>query len=401
MKGQQTLSTMKKDTQIISAGRSKKWAPNTVNPGVTRASTVVFHNTDELKHATQNRGDKVMFYGRRGTDTTFAFQEAISEIEGYAGTAVYPCGTAAITGALLSFLKAGDHLLMVDTVYEPTRDFCDKMLANLGVTTTYYDPLIGAGIEELVQQNTKVIFTESPGSITMEVQDIPSIVAVAKKHNIITMLDNTWGTAVNFDASGFGIDVCVQAATKYVVGHSDVMLGTASTTEALWPTLREQSYLLGYCVSPDDIYLAARGLRTMSVRLKQHQQAALKIAKWIEARPEVDHLRHPAFPSNPGHEFFKRDFNGSNGLFSFVLNCGNRAAVNAMVNGMKYFKMGYSWGGFESLIMPTHDVNAIRSIKNWQADGPLIRLHIGLEDVEDLIADLAAGFERFNQALAD
>ncbi|GLS84261.1 cystathionine beta-lyase [Paraferrimonas haliotis] len=349
-----------------------------------------------MQHATLNRANKVMFYGRRGTDTHFALQQAINELDGYAGCALYPCGTAAIAGALLAFLEAGDHLLMVDSAYEPTRDLCDKLLAKMGVTTTYYDPMLGADIETLIQPNTKVIFTESPGSVTMEVQDLPAIVAVAKQHDIIVMLDNTWASPLLFDAKAHGVDICIQAATKYIVGHSDVMLGTASATEALWPQLREQSYLLGYCISPDDAYLAMRGLRTLGVRMRQHQQNALEVANWLASREEVDHLRHPAFASNPGHGFFERDFSGSNGLFSFVLKRGSKAATNAMVNGTKHFKMGYSWGGFESLILANHGVVNLRTATQWQQQGPLIRLHIGLEDPSDLIADLEAAFDRFN-----
>ncbi|GLP94788.1 cystathionine beta-lyase [Paraferrimonas sedimenticola] len=391
--------TKRIDTKIISGGRNKRWTKNTVNPPVTRASTVVFNNTDEMKHATQNRGDKVMFYGRRGTDTHFALQQAINELDGYAGCALYPCGTAAIAGSLMAFLEAGDHLLMVDTTYEPTRDFCDKVLAKMGVTTTYYDPMLGADIARLVQPNTKVIFTESPGSITMEVQDLPAIVEVARSKDILVMLDNTWASPLLFDAKAHGVDVCIQAATKYIVGHSDVMMGTASTTEELWPQLREQSYLHGYCVSPDDAYLALRGLRTLGVRMRQHETNALEVANWLAARPEVAEVRHPAFESNPGHAEFKRDFNGSNGLFSVVLNCGNRAATNAMLNGMEHFKMGYSWGGFESLMLANHGTPGPRSATQWQADGPLLRLHIGLEDTQDLIEDLEAGFARFHAAL--
>jgi cystathionine beta-lyase len=390
---------MKKDTKYVNAGRSSKWTRGVVNPPVERASTVVFNSVKEMKHATVNRANKVLFYGRRGTSTSFAFSEAMTELEGGAGCALYPSGTAAITNAILSFVKTGDHILMVDNVYEPTRDFCDKILKNIGVETTYYDPLVGKGIEKLIQPNTTLVFLESPGSITMEIQDVPGIAEVAHQHGCIVMLDNTWAAGVNFKAFDYGVDVSVQAATKYIVGHSDVMLGTASATEKYWPQLQENSYLMGQCTSPDDLDLAMRGIRTLGVRLKQHQESALKVARWLEQREEVDRVLHPAFESCPGHEFFKRDFEGGNGLFSFVLNCGDQHSLNELLDGMKHFKMGYSWGGFESLILGNTNVGRLRTASVWDDNFPLIRLHIGLEDVDDLIDDLARGFERLHAAL--
>jgi len=390
---------MKKDTKIVNAGRAKKWTGNVVNPPVERASTVVFDSVKDMKHATVNRGNKVHFYGRRGTSTTFAFSDAMVAIEGGAGCAVYPSGTAAITNAILAFVKTGDHILMVDTAYEPTRDFCDKVLSRIGVETTYYDPLIGKDIDKLIKPNTRIVFLESPGSITMEVQDVPGIAEIARQHDCIVMLDNTWGAGVNFQPFDYGVDISIQAATKYIVGHSDVMLGTATATEKYWPDLRENSYLMGQCTSPDDLYLAMRGMRTLSVRLKQHEENALKVANWLATRDEVDTILHPAFDSCPGHEFFKRDFTGSNGLFSFVLNRGDQRAIDALLDGMEHFKMGYSWGGFESLILGNTNVGRLRTATHWPHKFPLIRLHIGLEDVDDLIADLALGFERLNAAL--
>ncbi|WP_206485636.1 cystathionine beta-lyase [Thalassotalea sp. G2M2-11] len=390
---------MRKDTKIVNAGRHSKWTRGVVNPPVERASTVVFDSVKEMKHATANRGNQVLFYGRRGTSTSFAFQDAMTELEGGAGCALYPSGTAAITNAILAFVSTGDHILMVDSAYEPTRDFCDHVLKRIGVETTYYDPLIGKGIEQLIKPNTKLIFLESPGSITMEVQDVPGIAEVAHQHNCIVMLDNTWGAGVNFQPFDHGVDISVQAATKYIVGHSDVMLGTATATEQYWEQLRENSYLMGQCTSPDDLYLAMRGIRTLGVRLKQHQDSALKVAQWLQQRDEVETVLHPAFSSCPGHEFFKRDFTGSNGLFSFVLNRGNQAAVNALLDGMHHFKMGYSWGGFESLILANHHVGKLRTATSFSYQSPLIRLHIGLEDSDDLIEDLRQGFERLNQTL--
>lgn len=389
---------MKKNTRLIHAGRSKKWTGSAVNPPLVRASTIVFDTMQELQEAVKQRGNRVPFYGRRGTQTHFALQEAICELEGGAGCALYPCGAAAISGALLSFLKHGDHLLMVDTAYEPTRGLCDKLLAGLGIETSYYDPLIGAGIASLIKPNTKVIFLESPGSLTMEVQDIPAICQVARAHDIVTILDNTWASPILCQPFALGVDISVQAATKYIIGHSDVMLGTASANERCWPQLREHSYLLGYCASADDAYAASRGLRTLGVRLKQHEQSALQIARWLAERAEVAAIRHPAFSENPGHDYFKRDFSGSNGLFSFVLKQGTAKQVQAFIEGMQHFKMGFSWGGFESLITATMNVQALRSVTTWPYTGPLIRLHIGLEDPDDLIADLQQAFLRFNAA---
>jgi len=388
------------DTKIVTAGRKPQFTNGVVNPAVVRASTVVFNTVKEMNQALLNKHNNTMVYGRRGTTTSFAFSDAMTELEGGEGCALYPSGTAAITNAILSFVKSGDHILMLDSAYEPTRDYCDMILANLGIETTYYDPMIGAGIEALIKPNTRIIFLESPGSITMEVQDVPTIAKVAHQHGCIVMLDNTWGAGINFNPFDYGVDISVQAATKYIVGHSDVMLGTATATKEYWPQLRDNSYLMGQCTSPDDLYLALRGIRTIGVRLKQHEQSALKVANWLAKRPEVETILHPAFETCPGHEFFKRDFTGANGLFSFVLNKGNKAALNALLDGMSHFKMGYSWGGFESLILGISNVQSLRSATKWQYQYPLIRLHIGLEGVDDLIEDLERGFERFNQALS-
>ena len=388
------------DTKIVTAGRKPQFTNGVVNPAVVRASTVVFNTVKEMNQALLNKHNNTMVYGRRGTTTSFAFSDAMTELEGGEGCALYPSGTAAITNAILSFVKSGDHILMLDSAYEPTRDYCDMILANLGIETTYYDPMIGAGIEALIKPNTRIIFLESPGSITMEVQDVPTIAKVAHQHGCIVMLDNTWGAGINFNPFDYGVDISVQAATKYIVGHSDVMLGTATATKEYWPQLRDNSYLMGQCTSPDDLYLALRGIRTIGVRLKQHEQSALKVANWLAKRPEVETILHPAFETCPGHEFFKRDFTGANGLFSFVLNKGNKSALNALLDGMSHFKMGYSWGGFESLILGISNVQSLRSATKWQYQYPLIRLHIGLEGVDDLIEDLERGFERFNQALS-
>lgn len=387
---------MKKPTQLIHAGRDKAYTGYAVNPRLVRASTIVFDTFAELKHAAAHAGDRVPFYGRRGTDTHFALQAAMCELEGGAGCALYPCGTAAVSGALLAFLAAGDHVLMVDSVYEPTRALCDKVLKALGIDTEYYDPLIGANIAELIKPNTRVIFLESPGSLTFEVQDIPAICAVAKQHNIITILDNTWASPILCQPFALGVDVSIQAATKYIVGHSDIMLGTATANEQHWPQLRDHSYLLGYCASADDAYTALRGLRTLGVRLQQHEKSALAVVDWLLQRPEVAQVYHPALPNHPGHAIFKRDFSGSNGLFSFALKQGNQKQIAAFIEGMQHFKMGFSWGGYESLITATMQLQSQRTATTWPQQGPLLRLHIGLEHVDDLIADLEQAFVRYN-----
>lgn len=391
--------TEQKQTKLVTAGRSKKWTNGVVNPPVQRASTVVFNTVAEKQKATINRANKTLFYGRRGTTTHFAFQDAMIEIEGGVGCALYPCGAAAITNAILSFVKTGDHILMVDTCYEPTRDFCDQVMVRMGVETTYYDPLIGEGIRDLIKPNTTLLFLESPGSITMEIQDVPTLTKIAHETDIVVMLDNTWAAGVNFSPFDFGVDISIQAGTKYIVGHSDVMLGTAVANQRCWDQLREQSYLMGQCISPDDAYLGLRGLRTLDVRLKQHQESSLKIAKWLANRPEVDHVRHPALESCPGHEFYKRDFTGYNGLFSFVLKTSDQQATTKLLDGMTHFSMGYSWGGFESLILANEpkSFDSLRTVAHPNFSGTLIRLHIGLENVDDLIEDLEKGFDRYHQ----
>ena len=393
---------MKKHTRLIEAGRRKEWTGSAVNPALVRASTMVFDTMDDLRHATRNRANQVPFYGRRGTPTTFAFCEAMAELEGAAGCAVYPCGTAAISATLLAFLRQGDHLLMVDTAYEPTRDFCDKLLSRLGITTTYYDPLASPDeLARLIRPETRMLFMESPGSLSMEVQDIPALVALAREHELITVIDNTWGAGYLLQPLAMGVDISVQAATKYIVGHSDVMLGTACANARCWEQLREHSYLLGQCTSPDDLYLALRGLRTLAVRLAQHQHSALTLAQWLTRQPAVAQVRHPALPDCPGHAVFQRDFSGSNGLFSFILKPRPEmeARLQAMLDNMQLFKMGYSWGGFESLITATLPAafKRLRSATAWPFEGPLVRLHVGLEDVTDLQADLQAALQRYWQ----
>ncbi|UGA56018.1 cystathionine beta-lyase [Vibrio sp. VB16] len=391
-----------KQTKLVTAGRDKKWTNGVVNPPVQRASTVVFETVAQKNQATKDRANKTLFYGRRGTNTHFAFQDAMNQIEGGVGCALYPCGTAAISNAILCFVETGDHILMVDTCYEPTRNFCDVILKKMGVETTYYDPMIGEGIRELIRANTKILFLESPGSVTMEVQDVPTLTKIAKEADMITILDNTWGAGVNFSPFDFGVDISVQAATKYIVGHSDVMIGTAVSNQKCWDQLREQSYLMGQCISPDDAYLALRGLRTLDVRLRQHEENSIKVANWLAEHPLVDHVRHPALETCPGHAFYKRDFTGCNGLFSFILKTADSKATTELLDGMKHFSMGYSWGGFESLILANEpsSFNSLRTVANPNFKGTLVRLHIGLENVDELIDDLDKGLERYQQTLS-
>ncbi|MFN3232188.1 MAG: cystathionine beta-lyase [Alphaproteobacteria bacterium] len=389
---------MKKDTRLVSTGRGDKAAPGMVNVPVYHASTIVFDTVAELNEAISGRDEHVLYYGRRGTPTQWALMDALTELDGGAGCALYGSGLAAITGALLAFVEAGDHVLMADTVYGPSRIFCDHGLKKLGVETTYYDPMIGAGIADLMRDNTKLVFTESPGSLTFEVQDTAAIAAAAKAHGAWVFADNTWATPLFFRPLDHGVDVAIQALTKYVVGHSDVMMGAAVANERAWKRLRLGGFMHGHCAAPDDTYLALRGLRTLGVRLERHQENALKVAHWLDGRPEVHQVLHPAFPDTPGHDFWKRDFSGATGLFSIVLKEGTDDAVAALLDGLDHFKLGFSWGGYESLAIPSDPAQG-RTATEWSAPGPLIRFHIGLEDPEDLIADLDEGFRRFAAAL--
>ncbi|MBN3049973.1 cystathionine beta-lyase [Pectobacterium brasiliense] len=395
------MTSKKTATALVAAGRSKKFTHGSVNPVIQRASSLVFDTVQDKKNATINRAKGALFYGRRGTLTHFSFQEAMVELEGGVGCALYPCGAAAISNAILSFVAAGDHILVTESAYEPTQDFCTKVLNKLNVSTTYFDPLIGADIAELIQPNTKVVFLESPGSITMEVHDVPAIVQAVRRINpdIIIMIDNTWAAGILFKAFDFDIDISIQAGTKYIVGHSDAMIGTAVANERCWVQLREHSYLMGQMADADSAYVASRGLRTLAVRLKQHQESSIRIAKWLAERPEVAAVNHPALPGCKGHEFYERDFNGCNGLFSFVLKEKlSKETLAHYLDHFEHFSMAYSWGGFESLILANQpeELAAIRPVSGVDFTGTLIRLHIGLEDSDDLIDDLAAGFSRLS-----
>ncbi|EPK7890693.1 TPA: cystathionine beta-lyase [Klebsiella pneumoniae] len=387
------------DTALVNAGRSKKYTQGSVNSVIQRASSLVFDTVEAKKHATRNRANGELFYGRRGTLTHFSLQEAMCELEGGAGCALFPCGAAAVANTILAFVEQGDHVLMTNTAYEPSQDFCTKILAKLGVTTSWFDPLIGADIARLVRPETRVVFLESPGSITMEVHDVPAIVAAVRQvaPEAIIMIDNTWAAGILFKALDFGIDISIQAGTKYLIGHSDAMVGTAVANARCWPQLRENAYLMGQMLDADTAYMTSRGLRTLGVRLRQHHESSLRIAEWLAQHPQVARVNHPALPSSKGHEFWKRDFTGSSGLFSFVLSKRlNDAELAEYLDNFSLFSMAYSWGGFESLILANQpeQIAHIRPDAEVDFSGTLIRLHIGLENVDDLQADLAAGFAR-------
>jgi cysteine-S-conjugate beta-lyase len=359
-----------------------------VNPPVHHVSTVLYSSAEDFL-ARRAR----YLYGRRGTPTTEALENALRALEGLdcAGVALVPSGLAAISTALLATLNAGDHLLVTDSAYQPTRKFCDGVLPRYGIATTYYDPLIGEGIAALFQPNTRAVFVESPGSLSFEIQDVPAIAAAAHARGAAVLMDNTWASPLYFRAFDKGVDLSIQAATKYIGGHSDLMLGTISASKATWQRLSDTVHALGLCVGPDDIYLGLRGLRTMGVRLEHHQQAGLKVARWLEQRPEIARVLHPALESDPGHAIWRRDFSGASGLFSIVFKPVVQRAVNAFLDELALFGIGASWGGFESLAIP-FDCTAIRTATTWAPGGPTVRIHIGLESVDDLIGDLERGF---------
>jgi cystathionine beta-lyase len=375
-------------TRLISGGRNPEANHGFVNPPVHHVSTVLYPTAEDFL-ARRAR----YLYGRRGTPTSEALEDALRELEGEdcAGIALLPSGLAAVSTALLATLDAGDHLLVTDSVYQPTRKFCDSVLTRYGITTTYYDPLIGADIASLIRPRTRAVFVESPGSLSFEMQDVPAIAAAAHRAGAVVLMDNTWASPLYFRAFDKGVDLSIQAATKYIGGHSDLMLGTVSANRTTWERLSDTVHALGLCVGPDDIYLALRGLRTLGVRLAQHQRAGLAVARWLEQRPEIARVLHPALASCPGHEIWRRDFSGASGLFSVVFNPVPVTAVNAFLNELRLFGIGASWGGFESLAIP-FDCTDIRTANKWAPGGPTVRFHIGLEEVDDLIGDLERGF---------
>jgi cystathionine beta-lyase len=383
---------LKPETALVTSGRDTKAQKGFVNPPVFHGSTVLYPTAADL-HA--HRGE--FQYGRHGTPTTRALQDALMTLEGpqCAGVGLAPSGLAAISTALLAVLKAGDHLLVCDNSYRPTRNFCNGILTRYGVETTYYDPSIGVGIAGLFKPNTGAVVVEAPGSQSFEMPDIPAIAAAAHAHGALVIDDNTWATPLFHRSLDQGVDISIQAATKYIGGHSDIMFGTISANAKAWPQIAEAIKLLGVCAGPDDVFLALRGLRTLGVRLNQHHRSALEMAHWLATRPEVLKVLHPGLESDPGHTIWKRDFSGASGLFSIVLKPAPPKAVDALLDTVKLFGMGYSWGGFESLIIQ-FDCADYRTATKWTPGGPTLRLHIGLEHVDDLKADLERGFAAFN-----
>ncbi|CAN7311134.1 cystathionine beta-lyase [Aminobacter sp. LjRoot7] len=377
------------NTRLTHSGHDPHGFHGFVNPPVVHASTVLFPNAATMAARAQK-----YTYGTRGTPTSDALCHAIDELEGSAGTIAVPSGLAAVTIPLLGFLSSGDHILITDSVYFPTRHFADTMLKRLGVDVDYYDPHVGAGIAALIKPNTKVVFTESPASNTFEIQDIPAISKAAHAAGAIVMMDNTWATPLYFKALDFGVDVTIHAATKYPAGHSDVLSGTVSANAACWPKLHDAFVTLGCCAGPDDVYQVLRGLRTMGVRLAHHQKSTLEIARWLEGKPGVARVLHPGLESHPDHQLFKRDFSGSSGIFSVVLAGGGTPKAHAFLDALEIFGLGYSWGGYESLAVQVS--LADRQIANGPYEGPIIRLQIGLEDVADLKEDIAAGLQAAN-----
>jgi cystathionine beta-lyase len=382
------------DTLLTHAGGDAADRHGAVNPPVYRASTILFPTVAEYRAGRDpaKRFD-VVRYGQLGTPTTFALEEAIAQIEGGYRAMLLPSGLAAATAALQAVLGQGDHLLMVDTTYTSTRRFCDGTLARFGVTTTYYDPLLGERVAELFRPTTRAVFLESPGSMTFEVQDVPAIVRVAHAAGLTVLMDNTWASPYGFQPIKHGVDVSIQAATKYIGGHADIMMGTITTTAALYDRVRSTVAELGFCVSPDDAYLALRGLRTLGVRLERHQRNALRVAEWLRARREVARVIYPALHGDPGHALWRRDFSAASGLFGVVLAPTSPAKVDAMLDALQLFGLGVSFGGFESLAIPMNPAES-RTATTWDPAGPYVRFHVGLEDPDDLITDLERAFER-------
>ncbi|WP_255568986.1 cystathionine beta-lyase [Roseomonas alba] len=377
------------ETLLCHVARESGAQPHAVNPSVVHASTILFPTLA----AFEARKSARLRYGRRGTATSFALEDAVSALEGAAGTVLAPSGASAIAAALLAFAEPGRHVLVPDNVYGPCRHGCEDLLRRFGVEVTYYDPVIGGGIAALLRPETRLIWLESPGSQTFEVQDIPAILAQTRPRGIVSVIDNTWSGGLFLKPLAMGVDISLQAATKYISGHSDLMLGTLACAATVHDRVRAHAQRLGLCVGPDDAYLALRGLRTLAVRMRQHHETGLTLAAWLAARPEVARVMHPGLPDDPGHGLWRAQFTGASGLFGFVLNPVEKPRLAAMMDGLRLFGMGSSWGGYESLLIPTNPA-ALRSATRWAPEGQTMRLHAGLERAEDLIADLEQGFVR-------
>ena len=398
---------MHEDTKAVHLGRHPERFAGTVNTPVFRASTILSETVAEWEQKKKDRAAETpgTYYGLHGTPNRHLLEAALAELEGGYQCQIYPSGLAACVIPILAYVKAGDHILVTDSVYGPTRRFCDMQLKRFGIETTYYDPLLGgnagAGISALMRPNTRLVFVESPGSLTFEVQDIPAIADAAHRHQsngggaasqVIVMMDNTWGTPLYFKPFEHGVDVSIQATTKYIVGHSDVIMGSVTCTKEAWPALKAATSDFGQTAAPDDCYLATRGLRTMALRLRQHQESGIKLAEWIAQQPEVERVLHPALPGDPGYSLWKRDFKGTCGLFGVVLKDSvPQAALHALIDSLELYGLGASWGGYESLILH-FDPREVRTATTWPHKGPCFRVHAGLECVDDLIADMQSGF---------
>ncbi len=373
-----------------------------VNPPTYRASTIVFRDLADMESRQRqiDAGEDIVWYGRKGNPTSFAIADALARLEGGYKSTFVSSGLTACACAIQAFVSAGDHILVSDSVYGPTRHLVNHVLARFGVDATYYPPTIGAGIEALMRPNTRVVYTESPGSQTMEVQDIPAIAAVAHAHGAVVVMDNTWASPLYFKPFAHGVDVSVHAGTKYIVGHSDAMLGLITANREQWDRLRSQVFAYGLCVSGDDLFLAQRGLRTLPLRMERHWRSGIAVADWLAGRPEVEAVLHPALPGAPGHALWRRDFHGASGLFSIVFKPCAPAAFRGFVDSLQLFGLGFSWGGFESLKMPFNARYQRSKASDWSYAGPALRLHIGLEAVADLTADLEQAFEVFARLAA-
>ncbi len=388
----ETRATLRPNSRLVHAGRDPFEQHGFINTPIYRGSTVLYETTEKLR-----RREGRFSYGTKGTPTTESLEGAWSEIAEAAGTVLTPSGLAAITVGFLSVVRAGDHILVTDAAYQPIRMFCDTVLARLGVETTYYDPAVGGGIGGLLRPNTRLVFVESPGSQSLDIQDIPAIVAASHERDVCVIADNTWATSLLFPAHRLGVDIVIEAGTKYLSGHSDLLLGLTSANARYWPALRSTFDAFAMCAGPEDVFLALRGLRTMTLRLREAERQGLAMASWLQQRPEVARVLHPALPDFPGHDIWKRDFSGSSGLFSVILRPASQQAVASMLDGLELFGMGYSWAGYESLVIP-FDCRGYRTATTWNPGGPALRFSIGLEDVADLQADLDRGFARLRAA---